>query len=742
MVVPKTPPRSRPADLVHSVFFRMVVSYVLLVFIVAVSVASVSSLFFQARYNAELENVHRSSLKSIAEELTSRVVDRSKAIYMEVAGQLNSPNSTVVGPDDGPTVYPVKVLATFRYLQELVARNFETVEAVHLYYPAQGLIVSSSGMTLTPSFSGRMDGRTWAQTLVSRGRNCWWTELPPDPITGITPQRRFTVLRSFPILDPPGSAQVIVAIDFGTDLAARILDRLGPIDGSTLSLRDQDGRTVLASQDSPGEKGQGRLTTSEPLADTGWTLVSDTPLVRLYEKSDSLRWVLGLICLGSIVLGVAVALVLTSRIYNPLDRLTARVRRLFGRVLPPLEAGPDEYRLLDTAIEGLSNKMDELAATLDQNRPIMRQELVQRLLDGDLATEEEAGEAAALVGLPPFPARMAALVLDLGPGPGAPPGGREGLRLTKYRVAAAVEDRFTRYLLWAALPGHRLGLVTEVPPLPEALEADLQALSRDLEPLFPVRLGWSVGRTVGSAADLGASFQEAQAQADYRFFFPETAVLFQRADLLAREGRRDDPGKVWREGLADSLRRRSPTAFGDHLDRLRDFCRAGRASAAACRQELDLLVRTVEAGAGFPPLNGWLDGAGDLEAFLDEVRTLATQAFTRPQGQTDQRNALLVGRIRDHIADHLGSDLSLDRVGEAMAISPGYMSRIFRQETGQSFVEYVTEARLAAAETLLRQTRQPVQDIGAAVGFHTPAYFIRQFKAKHGKTPVDYRREA
>jgi two-component system response regulator YesN len=96
----------------------------------------------------------------------------------------------------------------------------------------------------------------------------------------------------------------------------------------------------------------------------------------------------------------------------------------------------------------------------------------------------------------------------------------------------------------------------------------------------------------------------------------------------------------------------------------------------------------------------------------------------------------------DHIARNLGGDLSLDRVGDAVAVSPGYLGKIFKEETGRNYIAYVTDARLEEAARLLVGSREPIQEISRRSGFNTPAYFIRLFKARFGLTPLDYRRNA
>jgi AraC-like DNA-binding protein len=65
--------------------------------------------------------------------------------------------------------------------------------------------------------------------------------------------------------------------------------------------------------------------------------------------------------------------------------------------------------------------------------------------------------------------------------------------------------------------------------------------------------------------------------------------------------------------------------------------------------------------------------------------------------------------------------------------------RIFKQESGQTFIHFLTEYRLTAATYLLRETNESVSNIAARCGFDNFSYFIRIFKRKYGRTPSKLR---
>lgn len=91
------------------------------------------------------------------------------------------------------------------------------------------------------------------------------------------------------------------------------------------------------------------------------------------------------------------------------------------------------------------------------------------------------------------------------------------------------------------------------------------------------------------------------------------------------------------------------------------------------------------------------------------------------------------------IAADLTADLSLHALAAMQNISAGYLSALFRQETGQTLTEYVNQKRVALAKQLLTTTKLQVQTVAQHCGILDIHYFSRLFKKHTGKTPKEYR---
>lgn len=92
------------------------------------------------------------------------------------------------------------------------------------------------------------------------------------------------------------------------------------------------------------------------------------------------------------------------------------------------------------------------------------------------------------------------------------------------------------------------------------------------------------------------------------------------------------------------------------------------------------------------------------------------------------------------IESDLSRDLTLRSLAELLGISAGYLSTIFRQETGKTVTEFVSEKRMEHAARLLRGSALQVQTVAQYCGISDVNYFSKLFKRHYGTTPREFRK--
>ncbi|KEQ23930.1 response regulator [Paenibacillus tyrfis] len=101
----------------------------------------------------------------------------------------------------------------------------------------------------------------------------------------------------------------------------------------------------------------------------------------------------------------------------------------------------------------------------------------------------------------------------------------------------------------------------------------------------------------------------------------------------------------------------------------------------------------------------------------------------------------IVSEAKAFIEQNLLQPIGLSAVADYVGVSPNYFSGLFKRETGISFVEYVTDLKLAQAKDWLEDAAIPIYEIAERLGYHDRKYFREIFKKKNGITPSEYREQ-
>lgn len=94
---------------------------------------------------------------------------------------------------------------------------------------------------------------------------------------------------------------------------------------------------------------------------------------------------------------------------------------------------------------------------------------------------------------------------------------------------------------------------------------------------------------------------------------------------------------------------------------------------------------------------------------------------------------------QEYIALHYGEKISAREIAENVHVTAAYLSRLFREETGQTLRAYLIGYRVEKAKALLSGTNLSLYEIAARVGFYDSAHFFHTFSAREGVSPGEYR---
>ncbi|KIL38448.1 hypothetical protein SD70_26425 [Gordoniibacillus kamchatkensis] len=162
-------------------------------------------------------------------------------------------------------------------------------------------------------------------------------------------------------------------------------------------------------------------------------------------------------------------------------------------------------------------------------------------------------------------------------------------------------------------------------------------------------------------------------------------------------------------------------------------------SAEACPGEgVDIgaaIASAVEAYLKITVIALYRDGIGDVAQAPLAYRELLQAAAE------ESRATPIVVLAKKYIRDHYHKeDLTLKDVADVFNMSPSYLSRLLRQETGASFIDYLTETRIKQAALLLLDPTIKIVEVASRVGYNGQHYFSMAFKKQMGVSPAEYRK--
>lgn len=101
--------------------------------------------------------------------------------------------------------------------------------------------------------------------------------------------------------------------------------------------------------------------------------------------------------------------------------------------------------------------------------------------------------------------------------------------------------------------------------------------------------------------------------------------------------------------------------------------------------------------------------------------------------------SLHVQKAIDYIEKNIAEDLSLDQVVDYLKLNKTYFCKLFKENTGKTFSQYVNQVRIEYSKKLLEDTNMSILDVALAVGYNNSNYFHKAFKERLGITPYNYR---
>ena len=399
-------------------------------------------------------------------------------------------------------------------------------------------------------------------------------------------------------------------------------------------------------------------------------------------------------------------------------------REAFGLGVYDYLVKPVEQETLAQAVRGALERLAErreayLRASAARNdlelaRPLLEEGFVYSLIVGD-ADERTLRAYADSLGLGSVEGRMAVV--------GSLRTERPALRIGRTEVRALRGEMEYRAQCVVGAP---IGAFLPVFfPGSDTASAE-KALSEALEALRETGLRWAIG-TVRGGTDLRLSWTEAMA-----------------ALCGGIDGETADPARPADDALnaaAEGNLIEAANAFRKFVDGKADTGAAAALAGAVVAVYGGDSQTIIDAGQEIARTIGERDRLHISERCAAALGSALASSRARENAEDFYRGNEQDRRVRialAFIADNYSAAISLDDAAARVGLGAARLSRLLTAQTGRSFMDHLTDARIRKAREELAEGRRSVKEIAAACGYPDANYFSRAFKKIAGVTPSEY----
>ena len=129
-----------------------------------------------------------------------------------------------------------------------------------------------------------------------------------------------------------------------------------------------------------------------------------------------------------------------------------------------------------------------------------------------------------------------------------------------------------------------------------------------------------------------------------------------------------------------------------------------------------------------------------VEDFSRWLLSMALHINQAMNQESDNTMKQVIQKAKEYIMENYQDpDLSVEKICRQLHLSPAYFSTMFKKETGQAYIAYLTQVRLDKAVELLNKTDDKTYVIAAKVGYQEQNYFSYVFKKRFGISPTKFR---
>lgn len=583
-------------------------------------------------------------------------------------------------------------------------------------------------------------------------------------------------VQSLPLQEIKASPATLVVL-LNQDRLKQAISKIGPAKESSVYILDRDGHPIMSTGSERSlsqlpigkmDKQNGFLTESVDGQDaaityvrsdaTNWTYISVQPNQVYSAKVTLLKNLIYAAMLLCVVLGGISAFWLTRRNYEP-------IRNMMEFVSPKVKTNmknlPNEFAVLQSFMTESAAIQDEANRKMQEQRQVLRGQFLARLLKGRVDTRSALPQAIEAYDLRFETDRFAVLLLQV----------EDYAHLFQANEELAVDKKIQLVYLIVTnifeelLESSHQAYFTEVDGTIACLinvkgrerEAKIELLNgvqnanTFIQDKFLIRFSVGISDIHPLWSSIPKCYEEAAESLEYKLVLgsnqiisyesiksPKNVLYYpleterQLINLMA-VGNYDEAEEVLQRILITNM---SEGTLSIQLSKLLMFELVGTMLKAVEQFQLstkEIIVEKTDLIKQITECETFAEMEGEILTFLKAVCNYLQQ---KKKSHNTGLRSQVVAYVLDNLSD---MNMSLTSISLAFDINPTYLSRFFKEQTGENLVDFVNKRRIEKVKIRLSETDDVIQDLAEQCGFASSQSLLRVFKKYEGITPGQYR---
>lgn len=499
---------------------------------------------------------------------------------------------------------------------------------------------------------------------------------------------------------------------------------------------------------------------------TGWKYVSVLPASLFNEKMQYMRKLIWISIGMCFLVGGVICVLFLRKNYMPIQVMLQSLSHKFGL---RFDGGSSEYSFLQGAIQHYFTEKEDMRARLDQHRNTIRAHLIRRLLKGSIEREALLHESLAAHHIEFSSDRFVVILMSVDGFGKFEQYGQNGLAdqkeqmlhfiLTNVLVDAAADDAaiYTTEMndvLACIVNFHKSDSEERERLTLHRISAQVREFMQEQ---MQVELTIAVGEVYSDIYGIAQSYHEALDALEYRivlgsgqfiryrdtqlnqapphhYYFPlsvEQQLIYvvksgnyAKAEALIEDiFQKNFTGHPVSVPLAKCLMYNMASTMLNTVDEV----------SVTGKRSLEAHLLDVEP----------LLSCEHVPQMKEQLKDKLSQVCSWIQAEKRDHHRYLIEDVQRYIENHLHDpNLNISMIGDVFRMTPSYISRLYKDHTGEALLDTINRLRLAEAKSLLKHNKLTVNEVAGRVGYADVSTFVRTFKKFEGITPGAFQKAA